>query len=146
MSSDTDFLSAKLKFIGKIQPNDKINVKHLYIYPNNFFSKFSRSFIHQDERENALIFVQTTIEKTLEMVTEIINKSPVNKDKSSSTGSMETRMVNVVCDLKNAMIGIKNLSITYSDDKYFCCKIEVIIQEIIVMIKSLVSKFPFLSE
>lgn len=139
---NNDFLSAKLKFIGKIKPNDKINVKHLYIQPNNFVSKISRSFVYHDERENALSFVHSTIEKTLE----IISSTLVDQKDIKIDASKEDRILNIVTDLKNAMYGIKNLAMTYVDDKFFCCKVEVLIQEIDVTLKSLLLKFPFLSD
>jgi hypothetical protein len=140
---NNDFLSAKLKFIGKIKPNDKINVKHLYIQPNNILSKISRSFVYHDERENALSFVYSTIEKTLEM----INNTLMEPQKDIKLDpSKEDRMLNIVIDLKNAIYGIKNLALTYSDDKYFCCKIEVLVQDINSTLKSMSSKFSFLSQ
>lgn len=139
---NNDFLSAKLKFIGKIKPNDKINVKHLYIQPNNFISKISRSVLYHDERENALSFVYSTIEKTLENINiTLMDPKDVKLDPSK-----EDRIINIVTDLKNAMYGIKNLAMTYSEDKFFCCKIEVLIQEINATLKSMLIKFPFLSQ
>lgn len=140
---NNDFLSAKLKFIGKIKPNDKINVKHLYIQPNNLLSKISRSLVYHDERENALSFVYSTIEKTLETINVTLMDPP--KDVKLDP-SKEDRILNIVTDLKNSMYGIKNLAMTYSEDKFFCCKIEVLIQEINATLKSMVTKFPFLSQ
>ena len=56
MNTNDDIIP-KLKFISRLNKGDKINVKNLYIQPNNFFNKISRSFIHIDDRTNTLIFV-----------------------------------------------------------------------------------------
>jgi hypothetical protein len=60
MNTNEDIIP-KLKFISKLNKGDKINVKSMYIQPNNFYNKISRSFFNIDDRTNTLIFVQTTL-------------------------------------------------------------------------------------
>ncbi len=51
MNTNDDIIP-KLKFISRLNKGDKINVKNLYIQPNNIINKISRSFIHIDDRTN----------------------------------------------------------------------------------------------
>jgi len=114
-------LLAKLKLIGKLKQSEKINVKKMYIQPDNLLSRISRSFIWVDDRENTLQFINTVVDKCFETIK--------NEQRS------DPRMTNMITDLKMALEGIKNLKKTYANDIFYCCKIDVLIEETEIKIK-----------
>ena len=120
MNTNVDIIP-KLKFISRLNKGDKINVKNLYIQPNNFFNKISRSFIHIDDRTNTLIFVNNTVKKGFDLFLQHI-ESPNPFD--------NILCQNILCDLKNSINGLLNLKETYGDDIMFICKIDSLIEEI----------------
>ena len=60
---DTKDIISKLKFIGEIKQNHKINVKQIQLQPNNMVTSFIRTFISSDNRQNTITFLQDTINK-----------------------------------------------------------------------------------
>lgn len=120
MNTNEDIIP-KLKFISRLNKGDKINVKNLYIQPNNFINKISRSFIHIDDRTNTLIFVNNTVKKGFELFLQHID---------SSNPFDNILCQNILYDLKNAINGLLNLKETYGEDIMFVCKIDSLIEEI----------------
>jgi hypothetical protein len=120
MNTNEDIIP-KLKFISRLNKGDKINVKNLYIQPNNFINKISRSFIHVDDRTNTLFFVNNTIKKGFELFLQHI------ENKNSFDHIL---CQNILIDLKNSINGLLNLKETYGDDIMFICKIDALIEEI----------------
>ena len=57
---------SRLKFIGKIQIGDKVNLRYMYIQPDGLLTQISRSLL-QDNRNKTLSFLQDTINKTFEI-------------------------------------------------------------------------------
>jgi len=57
MDSNQEIIS-RLKFIGRIKKGEKINTRHMYVQPDGLGTSFSRTFVYQDNRGNALNFVQ----------------------------------------------------------------------------------------
>ena len=57
---------SRLKFIGKIQIGDKVNLRYMYIQPDGLLTQISRSLL-QDNRTKTLSFLQDTINKTFEI-------------------------------------------------------------------------------
>ena len=49
-----DDIIPRIKFIGKIQKGEKINVKHMNIQQDSIMNKIIRSFIHTDTRANTI--------------------------------------------------------------------------------------------
>lgn len=120
MNTNDDIIP-KLKFISRLNKGDKINVKNLYIQPNNFINRISRSFIHIDDRTNTLMFVMNTIKKGFELfLRHIESKNPFDN----------ILCQNLLYDLKNSTNGLLNLKETYADDMMFVCKIDSLIEEI----------------
>ena len=110
---DNNDLLAKLKLIGKLKKDDKLNTKKLFIQSDNIISKISRSLIFVDDRENLLNFIINTVDKCFDLLE-----------------SKNSRQETILEDLKLALEGIKNIKLTYSEDLYFCCKLDVLIEEI----------------
>jgi hypothetical protein len=101
---DSNETMSRLKFIGKIQPGEKINTKFMYIQPNTIFTRLSRSLFFQDNRTKTLVFLQDTINKAFEIL-----KCYDNSKKNSE----KMMCINVISDLKVVRTGLKNLKETY---------------------------------
>jgi hypothetical protein len=120
MESDKEIIS-RLKFIGKIQKGEKINVKYMYVQPEGILTRISRSLIHQDNRQNTLNFVRSTISKTFDI---IASYSSSNKE------SQLQLCTHIITDLKQSKNGLINLKDTYLDDIKFTCDIDTLLQDI----------------
>jgi hypothetical protein len=111
---------SRLKFIRKIEINDKIDLKNMSITHDGIFTQLSRT-VFQDNRNKTLVFLQDTINKAFEII-KCYDKSTRNSDKIMCS--------NVVTDLKGVRIGLKNLKETYNADIKFCCDIDVLLEMI----------------
>ena len=120
MESDKEVIS-KLKFIGKIQKGDKINVKYMLVQPRGITTTVYRTLITPDNRGNTLNFVRNTINRSFEIISAYT---------SSAKRSQRHIGKNVLIDLKVSKNGLKNLKETYVDDIKFCCDMDTILQEI----------------
>ena len=119
MNTDDDVIP-RLKFISRLKKGDKINVKNLYIQPNNFYNRIDRSFFNIDDRSNTLLFVQNTVKKGFDLFYQhISNSNPYDK----------ILCINLLSDIRNTRIGLLNLKETYIEDVMFVCKIDALIEE-----------------
>jgi hypothetical protein len=109
---------SRLKFIGKIQIGDKINLKNMYMQTDSLATQVLRT-VFQDNRTKTLVFLQDTINKAFEIL-----KCYDNSKKNSE----KMMCVNVISDLKVVRTGLKNLKETYIADIKFCCDIDVLLQ------------------
>jgi len=119
-NDNKEFIS-RLKFIGKIGKNEKINTKFLYVQSSGFITTISRSIFNQDNRINALNFVRNTINR----IFEIISAYTISKK-----DAYQFLCVHIINDLKISKNGINNLKETYLSDLKFTCDMDVIIQNI----------------
>ena len=69
MENDREVISC-LKFIGKIQKGDKINVKHMYVQQDGILTQFMRTFLSQDNRRCTLSFIRNNIKSIFEIIDE----------------------------------------------------------------------------
>lgn len=127
MDANQEIIS-KLKFLGKIQKEEKINVRYVFMQPNDLATKLSRTFYNKDNRNNTLSFVKEVIESSFDII-----KQYMNSEKKFE----KTICQNIVKDLELAKIGIANLKDTYISDIKFNCDIETIIENIDVKITEL---------
>ena len=117
MDSMTSEVLSRLKFIGKIQPSEKINVKYMFVQPDTWFTKFLRTLLSPDNRGNALAFFKSTLDKSFEIINTHNNAGMIN---------------NIVRDIENSIVGINNFKETYKTDLMFCCEIDTLVQSIIL--------------
>ena len=115
---DSKDVISKLKFIGEIKPDHKINVKNIKLQPNTYVTSFVRTFISSDNRTNTVEFLKNITHAIFQIV--VLLKS------ENKTQEFE----NVISDMKKSIHGLNNLKNTYKDDVKFCCDIELLIQEI----------------
>jgi hypothetical protein len=120
MESDKEVIS-RLKFIGKVQKGEKINVKYMFVQPEGIATRISRTLINQDNRSNTLNFIRGTIARTFEIISTYT---------TSTNESHRHISIHVINDLKQAKTGLNNLKDTYLDDIKFTCDIDTLIQEI----------------
>lgn len=105
---------SRLKFLGHIQKEEKIDIRNVCRQPNNLITKIYRSVLYPDNRINALKFIKDVMSKTFD----IIN----NCDKQD--------LCNIIIDVIKAQQGILNLKYTYASDTKFCCDIDVLVEGI----------------
>lgn len=111
---------SRLKFIGKIQIGDKVNLKSMYIQPDGLITQLFRS-INQDNRSKTLIFLQDTINKTFEIL---------KLYETSSKSADQIMCSHIISDLKNSKSGLNNLKETYADDIKFVCDLDTLLQTV----------------
>lgn len=126
MDSITSDILSRLKFISKIQPSEKINVKYMHVQTDSWTTRILRTLFSQDNRNNALNFFRTTIDKSFEII-------HTNKDKPEKIPMIK----NVITDIRNSTIGIGNFKETYKTDLMFCCEIDTLIQSILLRLDEL---------
>ncbi len=119
MNSNKETIS-RLKFIGKIQIGDKIDLKNMHLQTDGLLTQISRT-INQENRNKTLVFLQDTINKAFEIL-KCYEKSLKNSDK--------IMCLNILNDLKSSKNGLLNLKETYSFDIKFCCDIDVLLEMI----------------
>ena len=131
METNEDVIS-RLKFIGKIQKGEKINVRNMSVQPDSIITRVYRSFINLDSRINTLNFVTHIIKKSFEIVSmHLITKKPFDK----------RWCVNIINDITSSRVGLLNLKDTYSADIMFCCKIDTLLQELDARSQDVYAKF-----
>jgi hypothetical protein len=113
--SNKDFETlSRLKFIGHIKKGERIDVSNVSVLRPSILTSLYRTFIHRDNRTNALHFIRETVTSAFEIV------------EFSESGSQDLR--NIVADIRAALLGIQNIRCTYSTDLKFCCDIEIVEQ------------------
>ena len=125
---------SRLKFIGHIQKDEKINVRLVNRQPNNIYTKLSRSILYPDNRNNSLKFVKDVIMRSFEIIEHYNHHVNIVASKG------------IVADLLKARQGILNLKYTYNDDTKFCCDMDVVIESIASKITELQASHPNLFE
>ena len=138
MSSFEEDNISRLKFIGKIKKGDKINIKDMYVQPNNIITRLNRSFVNVDNRNNTLSFILETIKKSFDELLTHLDKGKDNLFDFNISS-------NIISDLENSKVGLVNLKDTYNDDLMFCCKVDTIIQDIDARLEQIKSKYKFIS-
>jgi hypothetical protein len=120
MESDKEVIS-RLKFIGKVQKGEKINVKYMFVQPKGITTKISRTLINHCNRQNTLNFVRGIIKRSFEII--------------SSYGESKIEYQRHICehviqDLQQSKKGITNFKNTYLDDLKMGCDLDTLLQEI----------------
>lgn len=116
-----DFQSviSKLKFIGDIKKDQKINIKNVSMQPNNYTTSIVRTFI-RDSRQKTLNFIQDVIDQTFQII--VFYKNEDGKD--------NRKFLNILSDLEKSKRGLENLKATYSQDSKFKCDLDVVMEQI----------------
>lgn len=124
---------SRLKFIGKIQQGDKINVKYMCIQPDTYYTKLSRTIFNQDSRSNTLNFLRNTVHKSFHLINKYIDTDLNNGVLIKSDGINlinKKKCENILSDLKKSTSGLICIKDTYLHDIKFICDIDTLLQEI----------------
>lgn len=115
-----DEVITRLKFIGRIKPRQKVDCNNLSIESSSLFTSIKR-LLNGDGRAVTLNFFNSTINRAIELI-------------DIYTGSTEMTdhiaCCNVVRDLTEAIKGLRAAQQTYSEDSWFVCSIDVILEKI----------------
>lgn len=125
---------SRLKFIGCIEKDEKVDTRNVNRQPNTFATKMYRTFLYRDSRVNTLKFIKDVISRTFEIIQLNIHQK--------NYGICQ----NIILDLIKAKQGILNLKHTYSDDTKFCCDMDVFIENVDTRIANLKENFPSIFE
>jgi hypothetical protein len=125
MDNDQEVIS-RLKFIGTFKKGEKINTRHLFVQPNGINTALSRTFMHPDNRGNALTFCKDVITSTFELM-ESYQKSEHTPEK--------TLYKTLRKDFDQAIIGMNNLKSTYILDNKFCCDMDTLLDNTIARLE-----------
>ena len=97
--SNKDFETlSRLKFIGHIKKGERIDVSNVSVLRPSILTSLYRTFIHRDNRTNALHFIRETVTSAFEIV------------EFSESGSQDLR--NIVADIRAALLGIQNIRLS----------------------------------
>ena len=124
---------SRLKFIGKTQQGDKINVKYMCIQPDTYYTKLSRTIFNQDSRSNTLNFLRNTVHKSFHLINKYIDTDLNNGVLIKSDGINlinKKKCENILSDLKKSTSGLICIKDTYLHDIKFICDIDTLLQEI----------------
>ena len=124
---------SKLKFLGRVNKGEKINVKELTLQTEGYVTSVSRSLWFVDNRNNTLSFIQNTIQAAFSLLTILIQAAKISDKELAKT---------IVKDIDNAKHGIANLKTTYSDDTYFCCEVDTYTETIKARLLDLQNQHP----
>ena len=134
---DRKEILSRLKLIGHVKSSEKLNVKHLFVQPDNWITSIKRTWITHDTRENSLKFISQTLNKSFTLLY-LYSRSKKKSEREICRFITE--------DLKKAKIGICNLKSTYSEDIMFCCTLDTLIQDVDSKLKEFVELNPCYNE
>ena len=109
---------SRLKFLGCIERDEKINTRLLQKQSNTIYTKLARWLIFPDNRGNTLRFISGIISRSFEILEKCLSEH------------RDTTVRNIIIDIEQAKQGLYNLIHTYKDDTITCCTIQVTIQDI----------------
>jgi len=112
---------SKLKFLSRIGKGHKVNVNLLSLQDAGMMTSLSRSVWNTDNRQNAITFIQNTINTSINLIF---------KFSKSDRPSEKIIAKEMIKDLMNSKTGINNLKTAYNTDIMFCCSIDTFIQNI----------------
>jgi hypothetical protein len=125
----------RLKFLGRVNKGEKINVKEMTLQSEGYVTALSRSVWFVDNRNNSVSFIQNTVQAAFTLVGLL--------SKSGSVSDLELAKA-VVRDIGSAKVGINNLKTTYSEDTFFCCSVDTYVQTIDAKLLDIRGKQPAL--
>ena len=109
---------SNLKFISKLQPGEKINIKYMNISSNKYRDRLYRTFISGEKRNDILTFIHDIINQSLDLIYSYDNMQiPLYNSMSNL----------IVKNLEESKTGLKNLMITYEDDRMYVSQIEALL-------------------
>ncbi|MHA2083700.1 MAG: hypothetical protein ACXABD_08090 [Candidatus Thorarchaeota archaeon] len=125
----------RLKFLGKVNKGEKINVKELTLQSEGYVTALSRSVWCVDNRNNTISFIQNTIQAAFNLIQLLSKNNGISDQELAKT---------IIRDIGLAKIGINNLKTTYSEDTFFCCSVDTYVTTVNARLLDLKGKLPAL--
>lgn len=122
----------KLKFIGQLKPNEKIDNINVKVEDTSIWTPFKR-FVYGDGRKNTLNFFSSTVERVFEIIDANVHSKKIS-DKIFCS--------NIIQDLITSIDGLRSAQKTYEADKFFHCEIAVLIENIQAKVFELQKDYP----
>jgi len=131
--NSTQEVQSLLKFVSMIQEGEKLSIKgDIYVQPANIFTSVART-LFPECRNDSLRFLKSLIIRSFE----IIQVNMTSKSKSEKNLASD-----VYQDIQNCIVGLKNIQVTYKDDRYYVCQIQALIQMINVKLTEFSETYP----
>jgi hypothetical protein len=122
----------KLKFIGMLQPGEKVDVNSLRIEPKTILTPIKRLFFGEG-RDKTFNFLSLTIERSIEIIQNYVLSDRISERIYCS---------NIINDLIKAIVGLKNIQETYREDKMFVCNVDILIENVDSKLTEIKEKYP----
>jgi len=122
----------RIKFIGTIQPGEKIDTANLRVETNNIITPLKRT-IFGESRSVTYSFLHNTIDRAFAIL-----------HSYATTDKISDRMMcaNIMKDLSKAIFGLRNMQTTYKEDKMCVCNLETLIEAIDARMVEVRDKYP----
>jgi hypothetical protein len=122
----------RIKFIGTIQPGEKLDTRNLRIETNTILTPVKRMFFGEN-RNTTMQFLSNTIERAF-----VILYSLANAEKISD----KMICANIIKDIDKSIQGLMNMQKTYIDDNIFVCSLNTLIESVEARMTEVRQKFP----
>ena len=116
-------LVSKLRFIAKVKPGEKLNVKELFVRDNNIvWQRFLRTMRDKvlwedgESKESTQAFIEAVTDEAINLIS--FYRSDPENDFNAQIADLLTR------NLEEAIQGMESLINTYQDDRIYSSKIE----------------------
>lgn len=112
---------SRLKFIGKIEKDEKVNVGDMYMQSVNSYTTSISRKLKGETGEKTFIFIRSVINQSFHVL---------SKSAKLETDYQVTLSKNIIRDLLMASRGIRNLEQTYGNDRILVAKFETLRENI----------------
>lgn len=120
MESTAEILS-RLKLLSHIQKGEKLAVRNMTLQVDSWYTRFMRTWISPDNRQNSLKMIREVISRSFEILFH-------NIESKKESDIYQCKMI--VTDLQKSQYGLLNMKATYSDDIKFGCDVDILLQQI----------------
>lgn len=107
---------SRVKFIGLVKRDEKINTRLILKQPNTIYTKLTRWLVFPDNRANTLKFITSTMCRAFEILEKFLTDGETELARS------------LIGDIEHAKNGLYNLIETYQADTKLCCDFSVLLQ------------------
>jgi hypothetical protein len=115
-------IASRLKFIGRIQRGEKVDVSRKCVLADTWYNNIWRTIWGTESREATLEFIDKTVKCGLEFA--------LQTSSNQQNPFRETTVQSILQDLANACNGMENLKDTYKCDLMFGCQMDTLIHYI----------------
>ena len=133
MDENQQDIITRLKFLGKVNKGEKINVKEMTLQSEGYVTALSRSVWCVDNRNNTISFIQNTVQAAFNLVQLLSKNSGISDHELART---------IIRDISLAKVGINNLKTTYSEDTFFCCSVDTYVETMNAKLMDIKGKLP----